>query len=72
MWLLNRKSIIELENLSYKRWEEVKWAIKFDFGGEVVKADKITKIYSFEVVARVDIPWAIYITEKVAINVSSD
>lgn len=162
MWFLNKKTILlDLEKLSYKTWDEVKWTLKFDFWEEVVKADKITiwlnrkissrwvsawnwvnnnsrreydylletnlfwkweytkeeipfnfiiphnavlddisfdkilqkipislrsiaeividmfapnmrKQYSFEIVARVDIPWAIDITEKVAINIISD
>ncbi|MDQ7009579.1 MAG: hypothetical protein Q9M94_04790 [Candidatus Gracilibacteria bacterium] len=30
------------------------------------------KKYSFEIIARIDIPWAIDITEKVAINITND
>lgn len=43
MWFLNNKTIIlDLEKLSYKRWEEVKWIIKFDFWEEIIKADRIS------------------------------
>lgn len=42
MWFLNKKSIIiDLPKLTYRCWEEVKWIMKFDFGEEKVKTDKI-------------------------------
>lgn len=162
MWFLNKKSIlIDLPKLTYKCWEEVQWVMKFDFGEEKVKTDKITiwlnrtissnwintndwvgvsnnknfsylhettlmwkweynkeeipfkfiiptnsipdeisfdkilnkipkslrsiaeilidmfmpnmrKKYSFSIIARIDIPWAIDITEKIAINITND
>jgi len=162
MWFLNKKTILlDLPKLTYKCWEEVNWVIKFNFGEEKIKADKITiwlnreissnsmdisnwvnrstnkrydflletnlmwkweytkeeipfkfvipfnaiqddisfdkilnkipktfrsiaeilivmivpnmrKRYTFSIIARIDIPWAIDITEKVAINIIND
>lgn len=43
MWLFQSHTVlIELDSLTYKQWDEVKWRLHFDFWEEVIKADKIS------------------------------